>query len=57
MDYENFIPEAMDMASAWNIDEENFLGVVFDQAHRMCGQNLEPSTDLPHHSPYAALRF
>ena len=57
MDYEIYLPEALQIVTAWEIDPEDFPQAVNDHARLMCGLNLEPSTDLPHCSPYEALRF
>ena len=57
MDYEYYIPDALEMVSAWEISEEDFSHTVNDQARLMAGMNLELSSDLPTCSPYAALRF
>jgi hypothetical protein len=57
MNHEDYIPEALEMVSTWEIPEKDFAQVVNDQARLMCGLNLEPSSDLPLNSPYAALRF
>lgn len=57
MHYEDYINDALDIASAWEIPEEDFAQVVNDQARLMAGLNLEPSSDLPLCSPYATLRF
>lgn len=57
MNYEDYIADALNMISAWEVPEEDFAQAVNDQARLMCGMNLEPSSDLPLYSPYAALRF
>ena len=57
MNYEDYIADALELVSAWEVSEEWFAQVVNDQARLMCGMNLEPSSDLPLTSPYAALRF
>ena len=57
MNYEDYISDALNMISAWEVPEEDFAQAVNDQARLMCGTNLEPSSDLPQNSPYAALRF
>jgi hypothetical protein len=57
MNYEDYIADALDMISTWEVPEEDFAQAVNDQARLMCGMNLEPSSDLPSISPYAALRF
>jgi len=57
MDIEDYIPDALEMVSAWELDPEDFPKAVNDQARLMCGLNLEPSTDLHNPSPYAPLHF
>ena len=55
--FEDYLSDAMSIVEPWDLPEEDFAQAVNDQARLMCGLNLEPSTDLPHCSPYAALRF
>ena len=57
MNYEDYLQDAIELVNAWEIPEEDFAQAVNDQAHLMCGRNLEISNDLPFYSPYAALRF
>jgi hypothetical protein len=57
MDIESYIEDALAQVEAWEIDPEDIPQVVDEQARLMCGLNLEPSSNLPHHSPYASLRF
>ena len=57
MNYEDYIADALELVSAWEVSEECFAQVVNDQARLMCGMNLEPSSDLPLTSAYTALRF
>jgi ferredoxin len=57
MNYEDYIADALDMVSAWEVPEEDFAQIVNDQARLMCGTNLEPSIDLQLSPPYAVLRF
>ena len=57
MIFEDYICEALDTVSAWELPEEEFVQAVNDQARLMCGMNLELSSDLPHQSPYLSLRF
>jgi hypothetical protein len=57
MNYEDYIADALDMISTWEVPEEDFAQAVNDQARLMCGMNLEPSSDVPLTSPYATLRF
>jgi len=57
MNIEDYISDALQLVSAWEIPEEDFATAVNDQARLMCGMNLELSSDLPHQSPYLSLRF
>ena len=57
MEIEDYIADALETVSTWEVPDEDFAQVVNDQARLMCGLNLKPSSDLPHHSPYAALQF
>ena len=57
MDYEDYIADALEMVSSFEVPEEDFAQAVNDQARLMCGSNLEPSSDLPQNSPYETLRF
>jgi len=56
-DYEAYIPDALEMVSAWEVPEEDFSRVVNEQARLMCGLDLEPLIDLPPSPAYASLRF
>ena len=57
MTYEDYIADALEMVSAWDLPESEFSDAVNDQARLMAGQGLEPSLDLTAPSPYASLRF
>ena len=57
MTYEDYIPEALDMVSAWDLPESEFTEAVNAQAQLMAGLGLEPSLDNALPSPYATLRF
>jgi hypothetical protein len=57
-DYEDYIPDALEMVTAWEIPEEDFSRVVKDQARLMAGLHLEPSEDFHQYDlPLASLRF
>ena len=43
MNYEDYITDALDMVSAWEVPEESFTEAVMAQARLMAGQHLEPS--------------
>ena len=51
MNYEHYIPEALDIVSAWEVPPEDFARVVNDQARIMAGTDLDPMTDLPFDVP------
>jgi hypothetical protein len=61
MNYEdysyNYVNEALDMVSAWDLPESEFTDAVNAQARLMAGLGLELSCDNAMPSPYAALRF
>ena len=57
MDYEIYLPDAVDMVSAWEICEEDFAQAVNDQARLMAGMDLEPRHYIPEAQPFASLRF
>ena len=53
----NYVNEALDMVSAWDLPESEFADAVNAQAQLMAGLGLEPSLDNAMPSPYLALRF
>ena len=57
MTYEDYIADALDMVSAWDLPESEFTDAVNAQAQLMAGLGLELSCDNSMPSPYAALRF
>lgn len=57
MNHEDYILDALEMVSAWEIDPEHFSQAVNEQARLMAGLNLEPSIDPAQQTPYASLRF
>lgn len=57
MNYEDYIPEALDTVSAWDLQDSEFTDAVNAQARLMAGLGLEPSLDHAMPSPYATLRF
>ena len=57
MNYEDYIADALDMVSAWDLPESEFTDAVNAQAKLMAGQGLEYILDNAMPSPYAALRF
>jgi hypothetical protein len=57
MNYEDYIADALNMVSAWDLPESEFTDAVNAQAQLMAGMGLEPSLDNAMPSSYAALRF
>jgi hypothetical protein len=57
MDYTTYLQDAIELIDAWEVPESDWAEAVNQQVRFMAGTNLEPSSELPHHSPYAALRF
>ena len=57
MDYLDYITDALDRVSAWEVPAEEFAQAVNAQARIMAGMDLEPSTDILDPSPYTALHF
>ena len=55
--YENYITDALEMVTAWEIPEEDFARVVTEQAQLMAGLHLEPSQEIQLDLPFATLRF
>ena len=57
MNYKDYISDALQMVSAWEVPEEDFSDAVMGQARIMAGLNLEPSftDDLP--NAYTPLQF
>lgn len=57
MSYEDYIQDALDMVSAWELAEEDLAGAVNEQARLMAGLGIEPSHQQPLDNPYLPLRF
>lgn len=57
MNYEDYITDALDMVSAWEVPEESFSEAVMAQARLMAGQHLEPSLNHTYPSADAPLQF
>ena len=55
--YEDYIPDALEMVSAWEVSPEEFSDAVNEQARIMAGLYLEHSSDSVLASPYIPLRF
>ena len=56
-DYEDYIADALEMFTAWEIPEEDVARVVNEQARIMAGLHLEPSPEIQYDLPFASLRF
>jgi hypothetical protein len=46
MEYENYIPDALEIVSAWEIPVKDFASVVNDQARLMAGADVEHHPDM-----------
>jgi hypothetical protein len=57
MNYEEYIQDALDMVSAWEIPEEYFAQTVNDQAKIMAMTDIELSGLDDFASPYTPLQF
>jgi hypothetical protein len=57
MNIEDYIADALDMVSAWDLPESEFTVAVNAQAQLMAGQGLEPSFENSLPSPYISLKF
>jgi hypothetical protein len=57
MSYEHYIPEALDMVSAWEVPESDFAQAVNNQARLMAGLHMELSAFSEDASPYTPLQF
>lgn len=57
MDYQQYIPDALEMVSAWEIPEEDFAQAVNDQAKIMAMTQFELSEFDDITCPYSPLHF
>ena len=57
MNYEDYIQDALDQVSAWELAESEFTDAVNAQARLMAGQGMDTNIDASQPSPYADLRF
>jgi hypothetical protein len=57
MTIEDYIAEALEMVSAWEIRPEDFAQVVNDQAKIMAGLDLDLINDTPLDDPHQPLQF
>ena len=56
-DYHDYVPDALEMASAYEIPAADFARVVTETAQLMAGLHLEPSPEIQYDLPFASLRF
>ncbi len=47
MNYEDYIPDALEMILAWNLDEEDLADAVNDQARLMAGIDPDDLWETP----------
>ena len=57
MDYQQYIADALEIVSAWEIPEENFAQAVNDQAKIMAMTDIELSGLDNFASPHSPLQF
>lgn len=57
MNYQTYIPEALEIVSAWDIELEDFAQVVNDQARLMAATDLDLITNADFDNPYWPLQF
>ena len=55
--YEDYITEALEMVSAWELPPGELNEAANQQARIMAGLYLEPSSDSALASPYVPLQF
>ncbi len=52
MHIEDYIPEAIEMVSTWDIPDEDFTDAVNDQARLMAGINPDDFWENPEENPW-----
>jgi hypothetical protein len=57
MDYQDYIPDAIELVDSWELDETDWRQAVINQARILAGMDSEPRADIPVFSPYLALQF
>ena len=57
MNYQIYIPEALEIVSAWEIEPEDFAQVVNDQARIMAATDLDLIASADFDNPYWPLQF
>jgi hypothetical protein len=57
MYYEDYLQDALDIVSAWEIPEELFFDTVRDQAKLMAGLPVDWMGEIPEPCHRTALRF
>ncbi len=57
MDYQDYIPDAIELVDSWELDETDWRQAVINQARILAGMDSVPQADIPVFSPYLALQF
>ena len=57
MNYEDYLQDAIDLVSAWEVDEEQFFDAVRDQVMIMAGIPVDWLGEIPEPEHRTALRF
>ena len=57
MYYEDYLQDALDIVSAWEVPEEQFFDTVRDQAMLMAGIPVDWMGEIPEPCHRTALRF
>ena len=57
MNYQDYIPEALEIVSAWEIQSQDFAQVVNDQAKIMAGLDPGLLADTSLDNPHSSLPF
>jgi hypothetical protein len=57
MDYQDYIPDAIELVDSWELDETDWRQAVINQARILAGMDSEPRADISIFSPYLALQF
>ena len=57
MDYQDFIPDAIELVDSWELDDTDWRQAVISQARILASMDSEPGADIPVFSPYPALQF
>ena len=57
MDYQDYIPDAIELVDSWELDDTDWRQAVINQARLLASMASEPGADIPVFSPYLALQF